>query len=220
MRYTLCLLFYFVLFPYTYSQNTTDDWHLFKSENGVSLYSRKETKTGIKELRSVMTIKTSLAGIIALLYDWDSYPKWNYRCEESKTLKIISETELIHYQSVNAPWPVQDQDFIINVKISQDEKTKVVTIKSTNNANYIPPFPNRTRIRELDAKWTLTPLKDGTVQLVYDFYVNPGSYVPVWLLNTAITSGPYETMLSLKEWLAKGKYQKAKNSFIKELSTP
>ncbi len=164
MRTTLCLLFISLV---SYSQSDSNGWYLYKRENGISLFSRKVAKSGIKELRSVVTIKTSLNSIVALLYDWDSYPKWNYRCEESKTLKIISETELIHYQSIEAPWPVEDQDFVITIKISQDEKTKVVTIKSDNNANYIPPFPNRKRIMEFEAKWTLLYTKGYSLKTTY-----------------------------------------------------
>jgi hypothetical protein len=213
MRTIVCLL----LCSFCFSQSN-NNWQLYKSENGILVYSRKAENTNIKELKTIVYLKTSLNSIVALLNDWDSYPQWNYKCVESKTLKVISETELIHYQMVKIPWPADNQDFIINVKLSQEAKTKVITIKSTNNANYIPPFPDRTRIRELEAKWTLTPLKDGTVEAVYEFFVNPGGLIPAWILNTAVAYGPYETMLNFKEWVKKDKYQKAKNPLVKELN--
>ncbi len=214
MRILLCLLFHTACL----SQSKKDDWTLYKSENGISVYSRTSAGTDYKEIKSIFSIKTSLNSIVALIYDWDSYPQWNYRCGESKTLKKISETELIHYQTTKTPWPAQDQDFIINIKLSQDEKTKVITIKSTNLPNYIPPYKDRARLAEFTALWILIPFKDGTVQLTYQFMVKPSGYVPVWLVNVAVLSGPYETMHAFKEWLMKDKYQKAKNTFIKELN--
>src|ERR1700756_29884 len=200
-----------------FSQNE-NDWQLYKNENGIAIYSRKANNSNIKQLKTVVILNTSLNSIVALINDWDSYPEWNYRCGESKTLKVISPTELIHYQTVITPWPVDHQDFIINVKLTQDDKTKIVTITSTNNPNYIPPYPKTTRIKELEAKWTLTPLKDGKVQAVYEFFVNPGGFLPAWILNAAVAYGPYETMLNFKQWVQKEKYQKSKNPLIKELN--
>ena len=214
MRILICLLMCSVCF----SQESNKGWALYKNENGIAIYSRQTDSSEIKELKLTLSLKTSLNSIVALLNDWDSYPQWNYRCGESKTLKVLSETELIHYQSVKTPWPAHDQDFVINIKQTQDEKSKTVVIKSTNHANYIPPFPNRMRISKFYAKWTLIPLKDGTVQLTYEFLVKPEGAVPVWLMNMAIAYGPYETMLNFKEWIKKEKYQKAKSKLIKELS--
>lgn len=213
MRTIICLLICSVCFS-----QSNNPWQLYKNENGIAVYSRKAAKTNIKELKTVVRLKTTLNSLVALLNDWDSYPQWNYKCEESKTLKIINERELIHYQMVNLPWPADDEDFIIRVKFWQDMKTKVVTITSTNCPNYIPPIVDRTRIKEMEAKWTLTPMKDGTVEAVYEFYVNPGGSIPIWLLNAAVAYGPYETMLNFKEWVMKEKYQKTQNPLIKELN--
>lgn len=212
-NFIFCLLLYSVCFSQTKS-----DWQLYKSENGISIYTRKANNTNIKQLKSVVTLKTSLNSIVALLNDWDAYPQWNYKCGESKTLKIISPTELIHYQTVVTPWPVDHEDFIINVKLMQDEKTKIVTITSTNLPDYIPPYPNRSRIKYLEGKWTLTPSKDGTVLAEYEFFVNPGGLVPAWIINAAITYGPYENIFNITQWVQKPKYQQAKNPFVKELN--
>jgi hypothetical protein len=114
------------------------DWQLKKYESGIAIYSRKTINSNFRELKSVAYVKTSLSSIVALIDDWDTYTQWVYKCGESKTLKKISNTELIHYQTVVAPWPVENRDFVVNVKFAQDEKTKTVTIKSTCWANYIP----------------------------------------------------------------------------------
>ena len=214
LRVLICVLICSVCF----SQKKKDDWELYKSENGINIYSHIAAGSEYKEIKSVITIKTSLNSAVALIFDWDAYPQWNYRCGESKTLKKISETEVIHYQTTQTPWPALNQDFILDIKLTQDEKTKVITIKSTNIPTYIPVYENRARLAEFSALWTLIPFKDGTVQLIYQFKVKPGGYVPVWLVNIAVQSGPYETMVKFKEWLMKDKYQKAKKTIIKELT--
>jgi hypothetical protein len=214
MKLLFCLLISAVCF----SQEGKFDWQLKKDESGIAVYSRKTVNSNFKELKSIAYVKTSLSSIVALLDDWDTYTQWVYKCGASKTLKRINTTELIHYQTVVAPWPAENRDFVVNVTFAQDEKTKVVTIKSVCNANYIPSVAHHVRITEFNACWTLIPSKDGVIQINYQLMVNPGGYVPAWIVNMAAIDGPFETMVHFKEFIVKEKYQKAKVSFIKELN--
>jgi ribosome-associated toxin RatA of RatAB toxin-antitoxin module len=194
----------------------SDEWKLKKSENGILVYSKNEENSSFKELKSVMQIKASLSSVMALLNDWESYPHWVYRCEKSATLKQISETELIHYQTVKGIWPVESRDFVVKIKIVQDPVTKAVKQTATCMAEYFPKQKNHVRITEFKAAWTLVPLKNGYVFIEYQLFVNPGGTVPAWLVNLAAIDGPYETMHNLKDWVVKEKYQKAKLNYIQD----
>jgi ribosome-associated toxin RatA of RatAB toxin-antitoxin module len=191
-------------------------WELKKNENGISVYTRGAEDSDFKELKSVVVLKTSLSSIVALLNDFESYPQWVFRCGKSSTLKRISETEVMHYQTVTAPWPVDNRDFVVDVKLTQDQVTKVVVIKSESKPDYIPEAKDHVRIKKFRASWTLTPLKDGSVEVTYQLLVDPSGYVPAWIINLAVVDGPYETSLHLKDWVKKDKYQKAIVSYIKE----
>ncbi|MCE3277981.1 MAG: lipid-binding protein [Bacteroidetes bacterium] len=207
--------FFFLLCKYSSSQSQ-NDWILKKEEEGISVYTRNVETSSLKELKSVVTIRTSLSSIVALLNDWDSYPQWVYRCEKSSTLKTISESEVIHYQTVIAPWPVDSRDFVVNVKLTQDPITKIITIISQPHPDFIPKTEDMVRIRNFKASWTLIPLKDGWVEVNYQLLVDPGGYVPAWLVNLAVVEGPYQTKLNMKKWVMKDKYQKAVISYLKE----
>jgi hypothetical protein len=191
-------------------------WTLKKNEDGISVYSKKSSESDIRELKSVCTLKTSLKTIVAVINDWENYPDWVYRCGESKTLKKISDTEGMHYQTVLVPWPAQNRDFVVNIKLTQDEKTGVVTILSTCKADYIPKAKDHVRITKLVASWTMIPLKEGTIEVINRIHVDPGGNIPAWLVNMAATEGPYQTMVKLKDMIGKKKYIDAKLDFIKE----
>lgn len=193
----------------------SDEWQLKKFENGIAVYTRNAKNSSFKELKSVTSVKSSLKSVVALLNDWDSYPKWVYKCGKSSTLKRINEKEVIHYQNVVAPWPVDNRDFIVHVKLEQDEKTKTVTITSISKHDYIPVIPDHVRIKEFTASWTLIPLKDGTTEIIYQLSVNPGGNIPAWLVNLAVVDGPYETLTHLKKMVIQEKYQKAIINYIK-----
>lgn len=212
------LLFCLALQFTSYSQDKDNTWQIKKYENGIAVYSRKTVDSDFRELKSVVYIKTSLNSIVALINDRETYPQWVYKCSECRILKKVSDTELIHYQTVEAPWPATDRDFVVNIKISQNETTKVVTITSTSTPYYIPEKPNRVRITKISARWDLVPFKDGLVQVNYQLFVHPGGYVPAWLVNMAAIDGPYETMVNFKQLVFKEKYQQAKSALIKELN--
>ncbi|MCW3070884.1 MAG: lipid-binding domain protein [Bacteroidetes bacterium] len=214
-RYKIPLFLLLSVFFCGFSQSG-NSWHLKKFENGISVYTRNAQNSAFKELKSVCVLKTSLGSIVALLNDWDTYPQWVYKCGKSTTLKKISGAELIHYQTVVAPWPVDSRDFVVNVRLSQDPVSRIVKIVSSCRPDYIPKVPGYVRITEFSASWTLVPQKDGNVEVTYQLLVNPGGYVPAWLVNLAVVEGPYETTLHFMEWVMKEKYQKAIVPLIKD----
>lgn len=193
-----------------------EDWHLKKLQNGISVYTRDSKNSKYKELKAVYEIKSSMSSVIALLNDADSYPLWVYRCGKSKILKKTSDQDLIRYQSIIAPWPVDNRDMVVEARSYQDEKTGIVYQKVSGIPDYIPSVPAHVRVKEFRALWTLTPLKNGLIQVDYELLVNPGGNIPAWVVNMAVVDGPYETSVKMKEWIMKEKYQKTSYSFIKE----
>lgn len=213
-NFILSLICLFVFISDSYAQAKQEGWHLKKFESGIAVYTRDAENSAYKELKSIVSLKTSLESVVALINDFESYSGWVYRCGKSTTLKKINETESVHYQNVVAPWPVDNRDFIVQLKLTQDPLSKVVTINSTCKPDYIPKVPGHIRITEFRALWILTPNKDGTVEIKYQLLVNPGGYVPAWLVNLAVIDGPFETMVNFKQWVMKDKYQNAKLSYI------
>ncbi len=212
-RYFVLLALAFVLASF---HSFTDEWTLKKVGEGVAVYNRDVDTSVVKELRAVTQLKTSLSSIISLLNDRDTYPKWVYRCEKSYMVKRISESEAVYYQNVVAPWPVDNRDFIVDVKVVQDPKTLVVIQTSACRPKFLPEVDGHVRITEFKASWVLTPLKNGIINCEYQLLVNPSGSVPAWMVNLAAIDGPYETTVHLREWVMKEKYQKAVFPFIKE----
>ena len=193
-----------------------EEWHLKKYEKGISVYTRHAEHSRLKELKSDFQIKTSLSSIVALLNDFESYPEWVYRCEKSYLAKKISNLEFIQYQSVKAPWPVENRDIVIHKKITQDPVTKVIIQRINGMPDYLPKVEGHIRVKLFKALWIITPLKNGMVNLEYQLLVDPSGSIPTWMVNLAVVDGPYDSEIKLKELILKEKYQKAKLSFIKE----
>lgn len=211
--YIFCFIFPLLNFN---AAKEEEPWQLKKDESGVTVYTRDVKDSKFKELKSDVQVKTSLSSVIALLSDCDSYTQWVYRCGASKILKKNSETDYIHYQTLLAPWPVDDRDFIINVKVTQDPVSKVVYQKATSIPDFISVESHFVRIKEFKSVWTITPLKNGFVNVGYQLLVDPGGNIPAWLVNLAVVDGPFQTAFHLKTWVMKEKYQKAIIPYITE----
>lgn len=190
------------------------EWKLQKHEQGISVYTRMAENSKFKELKSVTQYKASLSAVIAMINDRASYPNWVYRCGECKVIKKISATDLYQYQTVVAPWPVENRDFVVHYQLSQDPKTKVINIHSSCHPNFYPLQEKHVRIQEFRAQWIISPLPNGYVNVEYQLLVNPGGNIPAWLVNLAVVDGPFETALGMKEWIKKDIYQQAKLPYI------
>lgn len=211
---TVSLFLFSLLFITLSSFQNTYNWQLKKFENDISIYTRTPENSKYKELKAVYQIKSSLSSIIALLNDFESFPKWVYRCEKSMALKKDSDNHIIRYQTVVAPWPVDNRDMILEVNSFQDKKTKIVYQKVNSIPDYIPLVKGHVRVREFRALWTLIPLKNGFVEVNYELLVNPGGNIPAWLVNLAVVDGPFDTSVKMRELLMNEKYQKTTYSFI------
>lgn len=201
---------------FTFVSSTDNEWILKKQGNGVSVYSRGVDSSEIRELRAVTQMRTSLSSIIALLLDRESYPQWVYKCAKSNVLKDINISEAICYQNVIAPWPVDNRDIVLNVRVKQDPTTKIVYINSVSKPNYIPKVDGHIRVITFTASWKLTPLKNGLINCEYQLLFDPGGNVPIWMVNIAAIDGPYETTRNMRQMVLKEKYQKTNYTFIKE----
>ncbi len=191
-------------------------WVLAKDKQGVKVYTRKVKGIDLKEFRGVMTIKTSLTSLVALVSDAEAAPHWLANCSKSEVLKQVNPRESYVYSLSKAPWPVMDRDSIIHTLISQDPTTLVVTIKQTGKPDYIKAKKKIARVKRIQGVWQFTPKKNGEVEIVYQALSDPGGAIPAWLINASLVSQPYDTLLKIPGVIKKAKYQKAKLEFIKE----
>jgi hypothetical protein len=213
---TLIATFLFYGF-FTFSQTKSESvWQLKKVENGVTVYTKDLENTNIKELKAIFQVKSSLSALVALLNDSESFPQWAYRCGDCSTLKRISESEFIRYQTVVAPWPVDDRDFVVKVKVQQDPLSKVVTQSVIVFLGFIPEKIGFERIKIFKGLWTLSPLKNGFVNVEYQLLVDPGGSIPAWLVNMSAVDGPIENAVSMKTMLLKDKYKNVVLAYIHE----
>lgn len=198
----------------SFSDDNSGTWVLQKNENGILVYTRTLEGSQIKEVRVVNKVKSSLAGMVALLFDTKNYPNWIYACTESHAIKVVSQQEIYNYQVTDFPWPVSDRDLVCNFKVSQDSITKVVSFIKTGIPEYLPEKTPYVRIRDFQSKYRLVPLSHDSITVELEMRVNPGGEIPTWLINSNIVMAPYKSTITMMKEIPK--YQFASYSFIRE----
>lgn len=192
----------------------TSSWKFRHDHNGVQVYTRKDTSSGILELKLRTEVRASLRSVVALASDIPNLKDWAFRLKESYNIRSVSETEGYLYMRTDFPLPFSDRDMIVHYTFKQDPHTKQVTSTSKSAHNLIPEKEGIVRIKAIESKWTYTPLPGGMIRLEYQLKSDPGGSIPKWLINLAVDDGPVKSILGLKQQL--GKYEHATVGFLKE----
>lgn len=208
------LLFPFLLSLFYHSVNAQTDWTLKRAKDGISIYTKTVSSSGLKGIRVKCSLPAKLSQMVALIMDVDAGEEWVYGTKSSVLLRKVSPSELYYYSEVDIPWPLSNRDFIAHLIVSQDPRTKVVTINGPTEATYLPVKKNIVRVNHSNGKWILTPTKNNSIQIDYTLEVDPGGTIPVWLVNLFATSGPTETFKKMKTQIQKPQYVNAHLSFI------
>jgi hypothetical protein len=149
-----------------------------------------------------------------MILDVEGHVTWEYKTIIARTLKKVSEREVIFYSEVAAPMLTSNRDFIIQLKTNQDPATKVMTIDAISLPNYLPAKENIVRIPYSKAHWIIKPVGKSKLDVVYTLEVDIGGAVPPWLANLVSAQGPYETFKAMREQI--GNYRNKGASFIKD----
>jgi hypothetical protein len=192
-------------------------WELQRNEQGIMVYTRPHAGTTIKEIRVVNTVKTSLSAFTAFLIDTKNYPSWIYSCKEARTLKTVSPLEIFQYNVTSVPIPFHNRDLIVELSISQDPKTKIITTESISKPDFMPTIDGMERIKEYYSHYKVTPLDSGFVKIEMEMFVEPGGNIPNWLINVTIEKGPFSTTVAMTEELKKPQYQNVRFPTINEM---
>jgi len=202
------------------------DWELVKKDEGndIVVYYRI-LESGNVEFRGITHLRTSLSSFIALLKDFATLPEWAYRTDKAVTLKQNSSTEAYVYTIHPMPWPFMPRDSVLLSHIEQNPQTFVVTVKGRTVPDYIPLNDDHVRISSGESFWQLTPVGEGTLEVVFQGYGEPGGSFSESVFTSAILRSlvkiylwklPYKTLKRMRRHIQNEKYQKKRFNFIQE----
>ena len=193
------------------------DWELKSEREGIAIFTKLYPSSKFKAVKVHCTLPATLSQLVAVILDVNTGAQWLYSTKSSSLLKQVSPSELYYYSEVNVPWPVNNRDFIAHLIVTQDARTKTVTVNGPTVPDYIPQKKDVVRVARSDGQWIITPVDRNHSKVEYTLQVDPGGSVPAWLINLFATKGPYESFRNLKQHLQKPQYSNIRLPFISNL---
>jgi len=175
------------------------DCTLKKNKDGIAVYTCNEADSHFKSIRAELTLQnTSPATLINALADVDNFTQWQYKMSEAAVLQHINDKEMIYRTVVDAPWPVENRELIVQMTIDHDPAKGQVFIFVRTVPFDHPVTKGLVRVPFSEAKWNVT-VRDNDLVIVYTLKVNPGGSLPAWIINMGVAEGPFHSFANLRK---------------------
>lgn len=195
------------------------EWELARDRNGIKVWTREEPGFPIRAFKAVTVVDSSLSGLVSLILDTDRISQWAYRIMRIEVLSRDDATaSFVIRTETDFPWPLSNRDVILAGQVSQDDRTKIVTVRSRSTpAGQYPLNPDFLRMPDMVGDWIFRPLGRGKVEVTMIGRANPAGNIPSAVVNLIIHETPYQTLLGLRKIIGEQRYQGARLPQIREL---
>ncbi len=211
-RVTLTLCFLFTIA----ASFAADTWKLDVDKNGIKVYTRTIANSKLKAIKVECSLNARPSQLVRVIMDIDNSADWVYHSKNAYVVKQVSPADIYYYSEVSVPWPAANRDYIAHIMVSQNPKTKVITIDAPCIPGMVAQKSKVVRISHSIGKWTINPPVNNTIKVTYELEVDPAGDIPAWLINLFATEGPLKTFEKLKTELQKPEYKNAKLDFVED----
>ncbi len=191
-------------------------WSLKKDKDGIQIYTGSLENSKFKIVKVECIVKSSLTQLATLLLNAESQPKWVFSTKSAYITRRVSPSEIYYYAELNTPWPISTRDMVIDLAITQDPVTKIMTVHADNIDKIVPVKAGKIRVPITEATWTVIPLQENKIKISYLIRIDPGGEVPAWMVNLFIVKIPYETFKNLTSLLQRSSSKEPKLTFLKD----
>lgn len=190
------------------------DWKLKIEKEGIKIYTSTVPDSKVRAIKVEADFNATASQMVALVMNIKNSTDWVYHLKSGILIKQVSPSELYYYSEVNLPWPTANRDFVVHLKVNQNQDTKVVTIDGPAVPGFVPVQKGIVRVSDSNGRWIITPSGNDQIKVVYTIHVNPGGSLPSWLVNMFATEGPLKIFENIKSQLQKPMYKNSVFAFV------
>ena len=162
-----------------------NEWELVEKEDGVAVYARELRGHSGREFKGVCLVKQPIEVIGSVLSDIPSYPKWFFKCIESRRISSenTSGLNLFLYIAIDTPWPFSDRDVVYKTEVTIDRALGKVAIRSTAlKEQFVPLRSGYVRITDSEHRWILESVSSARTRITF--------------INRTNAAGPFANYIS------------------------
>lgn len=200
----------------SFSVDAQTEWNLKKEKDGIAVYTAKLEDSKFKSIRVVCEFQASLSQLVAILMQPNLQPEWVLATKQASLVKHISSARLYYYAEAALPWPMSNRDMVIDLSMSQNPITKLLTIHANTIDNILPLKEGKQRVPISQATWLVQPLPDNKISIDYQIKIDPGGGIPPWMVNLFITKAPFESFKNLSKLFSDKRFKGQHFDFLKD----
>jgi hypothetical protein len=178
-------------------------WHLIKEGHGIKVYTAATGPGAYKSIKAEAVFTGTMETFKTLLLDIAKQPQWVYGTRHAHLIKKVNNQELLYYVETALPWPADNRDAVIRMRLRENKALQTLTVTSVGEPQALPVQDSKVRVPHFDARWEVKPAGKDKISLTYLLDIDPGGTLPAWITNLFISKGPYETFRNLSDQLKK-----------------
>ncbi len=188
-----------IIFALTPLKAGEEEWRFVYKADGITVHKRIKEDTIFLEFKSAGVLRGEISDYLSVILDTEIMPDWAPQCLEAQNVESINDRETIIYVAYNGVWPVSDRDYVANRTIISDpEKSTIrVNVNLTENPD-APDIKCRVHIPYLQCCWILKRIDLVNTQVELHACVDPGGWLPAWLVNWGYRWIPYRYLKDLE----------------------
>jgi len=192
-------------------------WRSWKQSNELSVVYRESQYKGLIEIKAQAKLNSTLAGFIYFIEDLKHIANWLDNAESAEIIQQITATENIFMTRFHGIWPVSPREMLIHSRFWQN-KDLSIEIAVTDASNTMEKSKKAIRMKVHSAHWKIVPTSADSIEITYQFIVDPNGNIPQWLTKPMTLNGIWTTLNNMKEQLPISKWQKESRADIQEFN--
>lgn len=197
MKWLSAVLF-LISIPYELQVNCV----LKKQADGIKVYTCDLENEKLKTLKAeFLILNTTLDELKQFLLQIGNYPTWQYNMVHAELIQKINDEEIKYRGEINAPWPLEDREIMMHLKVIHDSIYQRMQIEMNTYESSRLVKEGFIRVPLMQGHWNVWGTSYNSLEVEYTLRIDPGGTIPVWLVNLAMAEGPYITFKNLKKQL-------------------
>lgn len=184
------------------SVSDTSDYKLVKKAKDIELYEKWfEYKPGepARQLKAKYVINAPIHTVLSLLRDEEKGTEWNSNTRECRML-LQKDTAWIMYLQYDLPWPVDDQDCVLQYVVNKRSKNVITVDFYTVSNRAFPEEKDVTRIPWIKGQWVFNVTSNG-INTEYHVTTAPNRSMPRWITDPIIRNNLVNTLSAFRDLL-------------------
>ncbi len=190
-----------IIFTLTPLKAEDEEWRFVYEADGITVHKRINEDTNFFEFKSTGVLRGEISDYLSVILDTEIMPDWAPQCLEAQNVESINDRETIIYVACNGVWPVADRDYVAKRTIISNSNSEKSTIRVNINLIENPGAPDiksRVHIPYLQCCWILKRINPSHTHVELRACVDPGGWLPAWLVNWGYRWIPYRYLKDLE----------------------